>query len=228
MAASIHDLGSETRILVVDDFMDEVDLLREQAAAMAPFTPEVDTYYPGLRRMIHEDDATTYRHVSEGMAALLPLMTQAYGVERLRPIEACFCLVTKRPEEVGIGQHVPHYDSADPRYFAFLHYLNREPQGGTGFYRHRASGFERLNPAREAAYSSVRDRELAQYGPPPVGYISDSTDQFERTGFFEAKYNRLLVYQGSVLHSGHIPSDFAYSDNPLAGRLTLNIFAVAE
>ena len=195
---------------------------------MAPFTPEVDTYYPGLRRMITEDDAATYQHVSEGMAALLPLMKQVFGVERLRPTEASFCLVTRRPESLGIGQHVPHYDSPEPRYFAFLHFLNLEPQGGTSFYRHRATGFERLNMARAANYAQVRDEELALHGPPPVGFISDSTDQFERTGYFAAKYNRLLVYQGSVLHSGFIPPDFAFSDDPRTGRLTFNIFAVAE
>lgn len=228
MVARIHDIGRETRILVVDDFMDEAHLLRAQAMAMAPFEPEAETYYPGLRRIITDSDSATRQHVYEAMTALAPLMQKAFGLSQLTATEATFCLVTKRPEDLAMVQHVPHIDRLDPKFFAFLHFLSPKPQGGTSFYRHRATGYERIDESRVAGYELARARELAALGPPPVGFISESTDLFERTGFFEGLYNRLLIYQGSILHSGFIPPDFAYADDPETGRLTFNIFVQAE
>ncbi len=228
MVATIHDIGRETRILVVDDFMDEAHLLRAQAIAMAPFEPEAHTYYPGLRRIITDEDADTMLHVNEAMQALAPLMHQVFGLNVLKPTESAFCLVTKRPEELDIVQHIPHIDQVDQKYFAFLHFLSPAPQGGTSFYRHRATGYERLDAGRLPVYDAALARELALFGPQPVEFISESTGLFERIGFFEGIYNRLLIYQGSILHSGFIPPDFDYSDDPLTGRLTFNIFVQGE
>ncbi len=228
MVARIHDIGRETRVIVVDDFMDEAHLLRAQAAAMAPFVPEAETYYPGLRRIITDQDVATRQHVSEALDALKPLMKRAFGLDRLQPDEAAFCLVTKRPEDLDMVQHIPHFDRTDPKFFAFLHFLSPQSQGGTSFYRHRATGLERIDKTRLGYYDLMRSGELTAHGQPPIGFIADSTDLFERTGYFEGIYNRLLIYQGAILHSGFIPPDFAYSDDPSTGRLTFNIFVQAE
>ncbi len=226
MAATIHEIGQEkNRVLVVDDFMDEPRRLIEQAARMAPFKPEAETYYPGLRRLITLDDRDSDRHVSEALNALAPLIGKAFGVRRFMPTESSFCMVTRRPETLSPGQRLPHYDQVDPGYFAVLHYLspNAEVQGGTSFYRHRATGFERISPDRIQAYDVARRRETSGREP-PKRYFSDSTDEFERIARFEGKFNRLLVYRGSLLHSGDIPETFAFSADPEVGRLTCNIF----
>jgi len=36
--------------------------------------------------------------------------------------------------------------------------------------------------------------------------------------------DRLAIYQGCLLHSGIIPPDMDFSDDPRRGRLTANIF----
>jgi len=36
--------------------------------------------------------------------------------------------------------------------------------------------------------------------------------------------DRLAIYRGSMLHSGIIPPDMAFSADPRLGRLTANIF----
>ncbi len=222
MAATLHEIGHEkNRVLVVDDFMDEPHLLIEQACAMAPFPEETAKYYPGLRRVITEADTMTDLHVRESLEALATLIAQAFNVRTFRPTEASFCLVTKRPEELGPLQRLPHYDHTDPNFYALLHFLSPQTQGGTNFYRHRATGFERITHERSAIYALQRDRERAD---PPMAYFGDSTDEFERIAHFEAKYNRLLIYRGSLLHSGEIPDDFAFSSDPATGRLTCNIF----
>jgi hypothetical protein len=227
MAAKVHEIGAEkNRVLVVDDFMDDPRLLIDQAKAMAPFRAEAETYYPGLRRFITLDDRDSDAHVVEAMQALAPLIGQVFGVRTFTPAEATFCLVTKRPDTLTPGQRLPHYDTSDPNFFATLHYLSPDAavQGGTSFYRHRATGFERIGPDRAEAYDLARQREMAAHGQPPMRYFDGSDDQFERIARFEGRFNRLLIYRGSILHSGDIPEPFAYSADPAVGRLTCNIF----
>lgn len=227
MAAKVHEIGAEkNRVLVVDDFMDAPHLLVDQARAMAPFRAEAETYYPGLRRFITLEDRDSDRHVEDAMAALAPLIGQVFGVRTFTPVEATFCLVTRRPEDLDPRQRQPHYDRSDPNFFAALHYLapDAAAQGGTSFYRHRSTGFERIGPDREDAYEEARRREIEIHGPPKAGYIDGSSDLFECIARFEGRFNRLLIYRGAMLHSGDIPPDFAYSADPAAGRLTCNIF----
>ncbi len=225
MAASVQEIGLEkNRVLVVDDFMDEPYLLIEQARAMAPFPSEDVTYYPGLRRLITPADADTELHVNESLEALAPLIGQVFGLKSFMPTEASFSLVTRRPGDLNPAQRLPHFDKTDPDFLAVLHYLSPRPQGGTSFYRHRSTGFERIAPDREPIYAMARDQETARSGDMPARYFSGSDGHFERIGRFEAKFNRLLIYRGSLLHSGDIPDDFTFSSDPAVGRLTCNIF----
>ncbi len=225
MAAWVEEIGHEkNRVLIVDDFMDEPHLLIEQASRMAPFPAEDVTYYPGLRRLIVPADADTELHVNESLEALAPLIGQVFGLKSFMPTEASFSLVTKRPQDLSQAQRLPHYDKTDPNFLAVLHYLSPKPQGGTSFYRHRATGFERIAPDREGQYAMTRGREVAASGDMPPQYFTGSDRHFDRTARFEAKFNRLLVYRGSLLHSGDIPADFGFSSDPTVGRLTCNIF----
>lgn len=225
MAVKVEEIGQEkNRVIVVDDFMDEPHLLIEQAKAMAPFPNEGVTYYPGLRRLITANEPMTELHVNESLEALAPLIGQVFGIKGFMPEEASFSLVTKRPDELSPAQRLPHYDKTDPNFLAVLHYLSPTPQGGTSFYRHRATGFERIAPDREAVYAIMRGRETLSSGEPPLRYFTDSDAHFERIARFEARFNRLLIYRGSLLHSGDIPADFTFSSDPAVGRLTCNIF----
>ena len=228
MAAYVETIGREgEKVLVVDDFMDEPHLLIEQASAMAPFDPEQSLYYPGLRRLITAADSDTDLHVRESLQALAPLVAQVFGVQGFTPTEASFCLVTTPPEKLNPLQRLPHYDHTDPGFFAVLHFLSPTPKGGTSFFRHRKTGFERITAERLPVYDEARKAELLASGPPPLTYFNDSDACFERTAFFEGRYNRLLIYRGSLLHSGHIPADFSFSPDPARGRLTCNIFITA-
>ncbi len=225
MAARVEEIGHEkNRVLVVDDFMDEPQLLIQQATAMAPFPAETETYYPGLRRLITPKDADTEDHVLESLEALAPLIGQVFGLRSFMPTEASFSLVTRRPHELSQAQRLPHYDKTDPNFLAVLHYLSPTPQGGTSFYRHRSTGFERIAPEREGQYAFVRGQEVTAAGEMPASYFTDSDRHFERIARFEARFNRLLIYRGSLLHSGDIPADFTFSSDPSVGRLTCNIF----
>jgi hypothetical protein len=121
------------------------------------------------------------------------------------------------------AQRAPHFDSTDQKYYALLHYL-RVPQGtGTAFYRQRSTGIERVTEANIASFVTTAEREAALLAP-DSGYIRGSDRFFEQIGAVEAVTDRLIIYQGSLLHSGIIPRDMVFSADPRAGRLTANIF----
>lgn len=229
MAAFVEEIGRErNKVLVVDNFLDNPQKVISQASAMAPFKPEDNGYYPGLRRPIGPDDGDTSLYVRQSLEALAPLIGQVFGLRAFNMLRASFCLVTKRPEDLGPWQRLPHIDQADPGHFALLHFLSPVPQGGTNFFRHRRTGFERISPDREPRYTAARKAEMLTNGPPPVAFFNDSDPDFERIAQFDGKFNRLLVYRGSLLHSGHIPPDFGFSPDPAQGRLTCNIFIQAQ
>ena len=105
-----------------------------------------------------------------------------------------------------------------------MHYLGGPETGGTAFYRHKRTGFETIRPEREAAYAMALDEDAREFGPPPMAYPDGSTPGFEQIGAVEARVDRLALYRGRQLHSGIIPDAGALSDDPKAGRLTVNMF----
>ena len=60
--------------------------------------------------------------------------------------------------------------------------------------------------------------------PKDSGYIQASNEHYEQIGAVEAVPDRMIIYQGSLLHSGIIPSDMPLTADPHEGRLTANIF----
>ena len=102
-------------------------------------------------------------------------------------------------------------------------YLFDDPTlGGTSFYA----------PTQDAAVtdrlvhdSCTLDNEsfTARHGIKP-GYMSGSNAYFREIGRVEARWNRMLFYDGFIFHSGNISTPQALVDDPMSGRLTLNGF----
>jgi len=227
--AFVEEIGHErNKVLIVDDFLADARALIAEAAAMAPFEAEDGGHYPGIRRSFGLDDGRAGPRIRQGLESVAPLIGEVFGLRAFNLLRMGFYLVTRRPEELSQWQRLPHIDQADPRHFALLHFLSPTPKGGTNFYRHRGTGFERISPDREPLYAAARKAEMLTGGPPPARFFNESDRDFERTAYFEGKFNRLLVYRGSLLHSGYIPPDFAFSPDPVQGRLTCNIFVEAQ
>ena len=70
--------------------------------------------------------------------------------------------------------------------------------------------------------SSLRRNARPRSGRP--AYVNGSDDHFEQIGAVDGLPDRLVIYRGSLLHSGIIPTDMALSDDPRTGRLTANLF----
>jgi hypothetical protein len=173
--------------------------------------------------MIEEDQPQAFAYVQRTCNAAAQFIAGAFEVDGFRLLRASFSLVTKRPAELLPPQRVPHYDSTDQKYYALLHYL-RVPEGsGTAFYRQRSTRIERVTEANEDAFIATVQQQVQQL-PPDSGYIEGSNAFFEQIGIVEAVPDRLVIYQGSLLHCGVIPKGMNFSADPREGRLTANLF----
>jgi hypothetical protein len=210
-------------VVVIDDFSGAVEDIVDLADQLAPF-PAIDgNYYPGLRRIITEADGLANDYVERTCERMAQFIAGAFDVDGFDLIEASFSMVTVQPGDLSPPQRAPHFDTTDPKHYAVLHYLNVPPDSGTAFYRQRSSGIERVTEENIAAFVSTAEREAAQL-PADSGYIQGSDRFFEQIGSVEAVPDRLIIYQGSLLHSGIIPPGMSFSADPRAGRLTANIF----
>ena len=224
MKVEVHEIGqSRSRVVVIDDFFNDPQRVVGAASALAPFPPEGDTAYPGQRRQIGPGDAAS-GYVFAALQSLVPIIRDGFGAESFGIVEASFSLLTTRPDSLRAVQRVPHFDYDDENILAILHHLHDIPGTGTSFYRHIETGIERADKANA---QTLRKKLQADGDRPDVaaaGFIGESNAYYEKIFTVEGRFNRLVMYQGCLLHSGTITPDFPFSSDPSIGRLTGNMF----
>lgn len=212
-------LGREgAPLVVIDNFVAEPDRLVKKATT-AQFTSG-GRYYPGIRVKA----PPSYEHF---LTTHLPSLVGKFfdlANSSLRLSMCHYSLVTTPRAELTLLQRLPHVDSLAPEGIATIHYLFKEQHGGTAFYRHRATGYEYLDPVRGPMYSRVLDAECAGPDRPIFEYINGDTALFEEIARADGVFNRMLVYRRNSLHSGSIDRAFVPDPNPLTGRLSINSF----
>lgn len=221
-ALSVQHLGREAEPLItVNSALEDPQSLVDFAATEVEFAPAWNEHggYPGIRAPAPLD------YVNLLVRRLDPAIRSTFGLSgvRLGRADCTFSLVTRTPDQLTPLQRIPHLDTTNALKFAILHYLSGPEFGGTGFYRHRATGFEAITPERFDDYERARDAELRDMAESP-SYISGDTEHYERIGSVEARFDRVIVYRSRLLHSGQIPVGTPLSDDPRIGRLTANIF----
>ena len=214
---------TQSPVVVIDEFSGDAEAAATLAEALAPFPPDADSYYPGIRRLIDERDADAFAYVQEVCREAAQFIAGAFEVERFDLLRASFSMVTAKPAELRPVQRAPHFDSPDQKYLALLHYLHVPVGTGTAFYRQRSTAIERVTEKNIGAFVRAAAADAAQL-PPDSGYITGSNAYFEQIGAVDAVPDRLIIYQGSLLHSGIIPAGANFSADPRQGRLTANIF----
>lgn len=227
MKTNIHEIGhSKAKVIVIDDFATEPQSIIELANSMRPFPKERDFYYPGVRRYFEENDKKAGEYVDLLISNCIPFFRDIYGANGLTLSSVGFSVVTTPPEELKLIQCHPHIDSYDPLDIAILHYLNPIPKGGTAFFRHKSSGFELIDEANHKSY--ISEFEAQTNGHNPKSFINGNNEFFEEIARFDNVFNRVLIYQGAILHSGIIEPDFPFSLNPPDWRLTTTCFVKLE
>jgi hypothetical protein len=216
----LHVGAEHEPVLVIDAASGDPEALVAVAAERTAFAPAASagSGYPGLL------GPAPVAYLDAMVRFVLPLITTHFGTGAVVPARARgnFSLVTTPPEALTPDQRVPHVDTADRLQFATVHFLSPDNRDGTGFFRHRATGFETIDGDRLPEYRAALDRELA--ARPAPGYRLESDDRFERIGAVEARFDRLVLYRAALLHSGLITGLPAAAADPRRGRLTGNLF----
>ena len=203
-------------LICIDGFSRDPEALMA-LAAQAVFI-DVGSRYPGVRAPAPD------AYVSAMLDAVGPLIEEHFGAAPEPELDLCaFSMVTAPPDRLSLTQRIPHFDGPESRRIAFLHYLCGLQQGGTAFYRHRATGLEVITPEMVQQYRDAVVAELRTEAP-PQDYCLGDTRFFERIHAVEATFDRLIIYRGNALHSGDINERTVLSEDPRRGRLTINGF----
>jgi Family of unknown function (DUF6445) len=220
----LRHIGREqSPVVVIDEFTGGLDQILEIAESLAPYPAPSGSYYPGLRRVIEPADGAANRYVEALCEAAAPFIAGAFDVEGFTLTEASFSIVTTPPADLSPPQRAPHFDSPDPKHYALLHYLRVPAGSGTAFYRQRSTGIERVTEQNLATFVGTAEA-IEPLLPKDSGYVTGSNEHYEQIGSVDAVADRMLIYQGSLLHSGIIPEGMTFSADPREGRLTANIF----
>lgn len=212
---------------MIDNFSGAVEAIAALADQLAPFPQIKDNYYPGVRRHLTGADEEAYGYVLDTCNQAAPFIGGAFGVQSFDLEQASFSVVTLPPGELRPVQRAPHFDGPEQNLFALLHYLRVPADSGTAFYRHRATGIERVTSANVNLFVNAARSESARLAP-DSGYMNGSDAFYEQIGVVEAVADRVLIYHGSLLHSGVIPPGMSFSADPSEGRLTANFFLLGR
>ena len=213
-------LGSEEEpALLVDSFIDGAQELKDYSASNNNF-PIVENYYPGIRMAV----PLLY---SVALAKnLSPFIEGHFGcaLSKIKRATSRFSIVTTQPDELSLLQRIPHIDAPSRNNLAVVHYFADVADSGTSLYRHRESAFEYIDEARYEPYIAQIKNQFPNPDVYPRGYIYEDTPEFEVIASFEAKFNRIIMYRGSSLHSGIIRPSYNFDPHPATGRLTITTF----
>ncbi|MGZ3304692.1 MAG: DUF6445 family protein [Asticcacaulis sp.] len=219
-AAEVHlqRIGREGNpLLIIDNLVLDAEDLVAFAAGSA-FAPPQGTWYPGLNAPLPSS------YLPALIPVLRPSLSRAFGIDAgaALTVAGFYALATWPLEHLGPLQRIPHYDQVEPKSLAIVHYLCTG-QGGTGFFRHRSSGYESIGPQRRADYRQRIDAELETGGGRLTGFAGPGTPGFEMIGKADLAFNRAIIYPSNVLHCA-LFEGVTLSADPRQGRLTANSF----
>jgi len=218
-------IGAEqTPLLIIDDLLTDSHWLQQQALA-GDYQADPANFYPGVR-------CQTPAPYQQALAALLPVLQRVYApqvdapqTQQLRLLTSAFSLASTPAEQLKPIQMLPHFDTVEPLQLAMVHYLCDESHGGTAFYRHQQTGFERIDAARLPSYATLlKQQAMAARLHENPSYMSGDTELFQQIAKVEARVNRAIIYPGNLLHSGDIRQVGAKAADPAHGRLTISSF----
>lgn len=182
------------KVVLVDDFYKNPDLVRELALRIPPSINQrirggnpayrINAFYV-LDNMAWIYDKLLRKHWPEIMNNVFPsAIFESFT-------RATFMINVMQSENLPVK--VPHQDNTSGTNFASTIYLNtpEECAGGTSFYTY-------------GGRADVRGESLDMKGTEPTEYITDSVGAWELTGIAEMKFNRMVLYNQSMLHTAYI------------------------
>jgi hypothetical protein len=217
---SIHHVGlGQHQVVVADDFYQWPDEVL-QVALNLPYTNrfEIVGNFPGVRASLNVET----RQLVETMSSLwgCPLFTF------FSPQPVVFQGIKTQNYRLNVGQRQPHIDQD----ITAMVYLNPGDScsGGTGLYRHRPTGLERVPIMPDTSIRQLADQlELSdEFLASQEGYenfqnsmifnplfacrrntyINDGNEYWELLKRIDMRPNRLIMFDGWCFHSQYIQS----------------------
>ena len=154
-----------------------------------------------------------------------------FDARRVQQTDCMLSLVTLPPQDLRPMQWLCHRDASllgpqESRQASVLYLFKDSSLGGTNFYEPTRSAEETATIFRDA--SAMTKEAFTQKYAIEASYMSASNLYFTKVGGVEAKWNRMIFYDGYALHSGDIPDPQCLSDDPSKGRLTMNSFFISR
>ena len=182
--------------LVVDDFYENPDELRERALRLVYRRVE-GVNYPGVTADTPDDIKPTMACFSELLGGMEIKCQRNQGAFRITTAA-----------DMGIRKSLVHVDTPD---FSAIVYLSKMPGEGTYFYRHKALGIERVS----------KEDNLRPEVRRAIETDTLNLDAWEMLHSIPMKYNRLLIFDGKYFHSG---AQLLTGASLEEGRMTQNFF----
>ncbi|GAA2767627.1 hypothetical protein GCM10010103_66690 [Streptomyces paradoxus] len=182
--------------LVVDDFYDDPDAVREGALRLAYVRPE-GVNYPGVAAEGPADVSATMARFSKLLGGIDLKYQRSQGAFRITTAD-----------DMVLRTSMVHVDTPD---FSAIVHLSKAETEGTYFYRHRELGIERVSPEDNVRPEVRRAIERDTLDPNAWDIVYN----------VPMKYNRLLIFDGKYFHSGARRFTGA---NLADGRMTQNFF----
>lgn len=225
-SVSIQHVGrGGHQVVIVDDFYQYPDEVL-QVALHLPYTDRFEMVgnFPGVRASLNIES----RQLVETLSALWGSSLFTF----FSPQPVIFQGIQTQQYRLNVGQRQPHIDQD----ITAMIYLNPVDScsGGTGLYRHRPTGLERVPVMPDTTIRQIADQlELSdEFFTSPEGYenfqnsmifnplfacrentyINDGNEYWELLTLVEMRPNRLMLFDGRCFHSQYIhPGDYAQS-----------------
>lgn len=218
------------RVVTIDGFYRHPERVLELARTLSYVSGPMHGNFPGGRAVISLDTGPLIAAVAAAWGAPLE------PAQLIQPV--VFSAIVNAPGRLNVAQRQPH---VDPGVSAMV-YLNPDDEcaGGTGLYRHRLTGLERLPTTATAELQQLARRldldpatlatpqGLTQFqdtiifnplfARPDDGYIDDGNAFWELLHTVEMRFNRLVIFDGRVFHSQHLSLD-RFRDRPRLNQI---------
>ena len=220
-AIQIERIGnSQFPVIIIDGGSSAIEAIR-QVARNGLFNSDSANNYPGIRAPIPREMVVAY------VKPLLPYLYRVFKIPthlKPQPLDNYFSLITLKNGELNHAQTIPHFDTNNPYQIAMVHYLNEGFFGGTSFYRHADTGWEYIDQRRRSEYLHLVNDCISGSPSYPLNYCTAAHPLFECHKTIDYRENRLLIFNGYLLHSTAVNLDTDIDASPLSGRLTANLF----
>ena len=153
------------------------------------------------------------------------------GARRTLRMYSRLSLTTSPPDRLQPRQWLCHVDrleveSGQSLAASVLYLFGDGSLGGTSFYVPRRPLAEIARLVQDSG-TLTADAFAAEYGV-QSGYMTGSNAYFEKVLTVPPQWNRMIFYDGSVFHCGHITHPDRLSTDPRSGRLTFNGFFICK